>query len=524
MVEHGQPGVVFPLGGDGRRSTTATGKAVWADAVREVDADLASRIEAERDWRSGYLARVVEVTVATTRTPEVGLAVARDGLASLMKRMRFERGDDSTSVPDAVAHPVGPALGTHRLTGEAPQVRELVVPYRGEHLRGDALLRQLDGWVTTGTMELSGADALRRVVAEPTWLDLRDRGFAVLGAGAELGPLGPLLAWGGHVCAVDLPDRRVWERLLTTARSGAGTLEMPLRPGATADVDLAAGAGADLLVETPEVAHWLAAAADRLPLTVGSYAYADGARHVQVAVASDAVVGHLLQARAGTSYAELATPTDAYAVPLEVVADARRRWDDRGWRGRLQAPLRALSRGALYAPAYGTTVRRDDGTEVGIADALVPQQGPNYSLAKRLQRWRAVAAQADGMLVSANVAPATRTRSVTNNRLLGAAYAGAQVFGVEVFAPETSRVLMAALLVHDLRTGPARSAHPDDLFVQQAVHGGLWRMPYAPRSVLGLAAVRGLPAAWRGSAGGEPGRGRQQAHRGQVDGDPGRVG
>ena len=95
-------------------------------------------------------------------------------------------------------------------------------------------------------------------------------------------------------------------------------------------------------------------------------------RHVQVAVASDAVVGHPLHARTGPSYAEPTTPTDAHAVPLEVVADARRQWDDRGWRGRLQAPLRALFRGALYAPAYGTTVRRDDGTEVGIADALVP--------------------------------------------------------------------------------------------------------------------------------------------------------
>jgi hypothetical protein len=51
--------------------------------------------------------------------------------------------------------------------------------------------------------------------------------------------------------------------------------------------------------------------------------------------------------------------------------------------------------------------------------------------------------------------------------------------------------------VHDLRTGGRRAGHPDDLFVQQAAHGGLWRAPYAPRSVLGLAAVRGLPGALR---------------------------
>jgi hypothetical protein len=168
-----------------------------------------------------------------------------------------------------------------------------------------------------------------------------------------------------------------------------------------------------------------------------------------------------------------------------------------GLAGAGPAAAQALSRGALYAPSYRVTVAREDGTQVGIADVLVPQQGPNYTLAKRLQRWRAVAAHADGAVVSANVAPATRTRSVTKNRLLAAAYAGASAFGVEVFPPGTSRVLMAALLVHDLRTGGVDAAHPDDVLAAQAAHGGLWRTGYAPRSVLGLAAVRGLPSALR---------------------------
>jgi hypothetical protein len=251
--------------------------------------------------------------------------------------------------------------------------------------------------------------------------------------------------------------------------------------------------GVDLLVQTPEIGAFLLGAADGLPMTIGSYAYADGAGHVRVVHASDALVQLLLRERPATSYAELATPTDAFAVPADVVADARHRWEARGWRAPLQTPARLLARGALYAPAYDTVVERADGTRVGIADVLVPQQGPNYTLAKRIQRWRAVAAQADGHPVSANVAPATRTRSVTKNRLLAAAYAGAGRFRVEIFAPETSRVLMAALLVHDLRLPARAPAYPDDLFVSQAAHGGLWRVPYSPRSVLGIAAVTGLP-------------------------------
>ena len=83
----------------------------------------------------------------------------------------------------------------------------------------------------------------------------------------------------------------------------------------------------------------------------------------------------------------------------------------------------------------------------------MPQQGPNYALAKRLQRWRATRARDDGVTVSLNVAPPTRTRSVVKNRALAAAYAGAHRFGIEVFEPATSNTLMAALLVHDLRSG-----------------------------------------------------------------------
>jgi hypothetical protein len=494
VSEASEQGVVFPLGDDGRRSTTATGRAVWADAVRPVDADLATRIEAERDWRRGYVERVVEVTAVGTRSPDSAVAVARAGLEALDRRMRFERAGDSCSVAEAVRGGKG-ALGTHRTAGQGERQQELVVPYDGEQLRGSALLRQLDAWVERGTVEPSFGEALRRVVAEPSWLDLRDRAFALLGAGAELGPVAPLLSWGAHVAAVDLPVRRVWERLLATAHASAGTLEVPLPPGASSDADVAEEAGVDLLSQTPELAEWLVCAADALPCTVGSYAYADGARHVQVAVASDAVVDHLLRERPGTSYAELATPTDAYVVPAELVADAHRRWEGRGWRAVLQAPVRGLTRGALYAPAYPVTLLREDGRQIAVADVLVPQQGPNYTLAKRLQRWRATVALAEGRTVSANVAPATSTHSVTKNRLLGAAYAGASSFGVEVFRPETSRVLMAALLVHDLRSGQPAVAHPDDLFVQQSAHGGLWRVGYSPRSVLGVAAVRGLPGA-----------------------------
>jgi hypothetical protein len=86
---------------------------------------------------------------------------------------------------------------------------------------------------------------------------------------------------------------------------------------------------------------------------------------------------------------------------------------------------------------------------------------------------------------------------VTKNRLLAAAYRGAPRFGVEIFPAETTRALMAALLVHDLRNPAALARpqnsidHPYDLFAHGALHGGIWRLPYEPRSILPLALVRG---------------------------------
>lgn len=166
-------------------------------------------------------------------------------------------------------------------------------------------------------------------------------------------------------------------------------------------------------------------------------------------------------------------------------------WRSRGAIRLLQTPLRLLSGNRYFVPNIERLVDCG-GVQAGIVDALVAQQGANYALAKRLQAWRAAVAHTAGRRVSANVAPATRTRSVVKNKALAAAYGGANHFGVEVFEPDTANALMAALLVYDLRQGGSTPAHPARLFMDNAVHGGLWRIPYLPRSALPFAAVLGL--------------------------------
>ena len=475
------PGGVDFRAYEGRRSSQAVGKAVFAEAAGAADASLAAAIERQKDWRKTYLAPVRKLVEAGARSGKDALRIAAEGLAAVHRNLVFVGDGGETPLIDAVAEGTG-GFDTGSIDGKGERLRDVVVPYRGAELRGDSLLRQLDDWTAGGVVEASCAEAVGKVIRNRDWLDLSDVEFVLLGAAAEMGPLEALCRWGAHVVAVDLGRPAVWDRILELASRGSGTVRFPETRGR---------AGADLLVQTPAVASWLRSF-DR-PLVVGSYAYADGSTFLRLAGALDAIATSLTRHRDDVSIAYLATPTDVFAVPAEVVERSRRRAVSPAGRA-----ARGLTRSKLFAANYPATVDGEGGRTWGIADALVPQQGPNYALAKMLQRWRAIVAREEGTLSSANVAPATRTRSVVKNKVLAAAYRGAPAFRVEVFEPATSRALMAALLVHDLRDPNAAARpetqldHPYDLFAQGAAHGGLWSMPYAPRSVLPLAAALGI--------------------------------
>jgi hypothetical protein len=491
----GEPaGVAFPVTADGRRSTSALGRAVVADALRQVDPAGAGAAEREADWRTGYLAPFRGLIEAGLPSRQAAVSVASGGLESLHRRMRVIGRDGAEDGLDAlVSAPAGDGLATVTVAGTGTAERELSVPYRGEHLRGAALLGRLDGWVTKGVIEPSCADAVRAVAAHPDWLALPGRTIAVLGAGAEVGPLPVLLSWGARVIGVDLPRPVIWERVLAEARRAAGTLLVPVAAPRAGEADLARQAGLDLTGDVPAVADWLCGFDG--PLVLGNYVYADGAANVLLSSAVDALTVRVAAARADVALAFLATPTDVFAVPADAVDQAARAYATRSPAAKLGGwPLRAASGGRLLRRAY------PPGADPGICDSLIPQQGPNYALAKRVQRWRATVARDSGACVSMNVAPPTRTRSVLKNRALAAAYVGSARFGVEVFEPATTKALMAALLVHDLHTGggPAQ-AYPWQDEARGAAHGGLWRIAYAPRSALTLAALMGWPGRSRGA-------------------------
>ena len=483
MMDAMSHGVSFAADADGRRSTTRAGRSIVADALRPVDPIGALGAEQETAWRSGYVMHFRRLVEAGIPSPQAWSSIADAGLDAVRRTLVVVDADGiARPLHTLTTNSASRSLGTVEVVGEEPPVTELVVPYRGRDLQGAHLQDQLGEWVERGVLEPSAADAVRDVSDHPEWLSLDGRTVAALGAGAEMGPLAALLRWGATVAAVDLPRDALWERVRRAARAGAGRLLVP------ADSSTTGALGVDLLAEVPDASDWLAGLDGRLVL--GNYLYADGGTHVRVAAAADLLATRLTAVRPDTALAFLATPTDAFAVPREAVEHSTRAYRERSGAAKMVGrPLRWATRGRLLHRAYPPQA------DPGISDSIVPVQGPNYVLAKRIQRWRATAARRDGQTVSFHVAPSTRTRSVVKNRALAAAFAGAHRFGVEIFEPDTANTLMAALLVHDLSTERRPASHPWQDEAYAAVHGGLWRAAYEPRSALGLAAALGYASA-----------------------------
>ena len=481
-------GLQWPLDPKGKRASAAPGQRIVAAALQGLDAAAAEAVRTERDWRHAYPQHWRTLVQAQAARPVGVVASARAGLAAAWAELPFVRDGQPLPLAEAMATPQR-RLQTLQLRGGGDSApAPWTVPHQGRELGGDALARQIDRWEKAGVCEPAHAAALRDCLAHPAWFDLSDQHLVLLGAGSEAGPLAWLARWRANLVGIDLARAATWKRIAGTVAAGNATLTAPVAPGQPLD---AAHAGADLLADTPDIAAWLAGLGQ--PLAVANLAYLDGERHVRVSLAMDAISATLCAADARTQLAYMATPTDVFAVPDTVAQASMAAFAGRGLVKKLvQSSVRLGSGGRGFAPHIESLVDAGDFGHWGLVDALVVEQGPNYALAKRLQQWRALVARADGHRIAFNVAPSTTTASVVSNPLLAAGFRGAKAFGVEVFEPATTNALMAAMWVHQLRTAPRDFAHPLKLLVHTANHGGLWRLPYLPRSVLPMAALLGF--------------------------------
>lgn len=508
-------GVEFPKDAEGNRPTMGINKATFANALRAVNGDEAKKIDdlPDRKWRRAYQKSIVENVRQSAKSPAAALSVARAGLDYLHQTMVFVRpagvDDAAISLKAAMAKYTDKKFHTHQLKGSGKAVGTYTVPYKPygspgplKQLSGDTLHKRIDTWVKNGAIEMSCGNAMAKVIDNPEWFDLSDTYWVLFGATSAMGPFYKLMDHGANVIALDLDRPAIWEKLLKETRNRAGQLIFPVKeavPAGASDADIAKVAGCNLLTDTPEIRTWLQDLYPKERLMCVALAYLDGALFVKVSMAMDAIIESLIEKRTpdkvGVAY--LCTPTDAHLCTVASTEAARANLRRAPMWQQMLAPVLGMA-GKPMKKNSEKPVVGEDGVEIEglhVVDCIIPEQGPNYILAKRLQHWRAMLSRDSGCIASSNVAPSTATASVLSNVLFALGYKGMSSFRpMEITYQETSNSVMASLMIRDLRD-PTSAAHPKTklknplcLFTENAFHGGCWRTGYKFES-LGAPAV-----------------------------------
>jgi hypothetical protein len=490
-------GLVFPVDEKGVRSSTNPGKDIMASAVGAVNGAAAEQIWSEKKWRFKYVKYFMGMVEEQCASPQAALDVAAAGLKRAHEVFEFVSPDGSSvSLREAMTASNTDKFETGFIKGEGgagSAETSFSVPYKGRNLSGEELKSQVKKWVAYGTIEPSAGEAICKCVDHPDWLEkMKQRYFVLLGAGSAMGPFQVLLSLGANIIAIDLDRPNIWKRLIETTKRSTGSITFPLKritqtPTTSVD-ELAAGAGCNLFTETPLIRDWLMQLYPNKPFVVGSYAYLNGAAHVQVSLAMDAICQDLSEKRKDTALAYLCTPTDLHLVPKEAWEDSQKNYWD--YSKRIYCSLlNVLSRGK-YLRKNARKPISGQGGDYYLVNGLSVAQGPNYALAKRMQHWRAITARSKNCIVSSNIAPATSTASVVHKREFAWAYEGMPYFKpYEIFAPETSNAVMTALLLFDLEDknssgNPAKAlANPNQLFSYGSFNGGSWRCAYEVDSI-----------------------------------------
>jgi hypothetical protein len=512
-------GLCWPVDKKGERSSTEVNRAIVAAALSAMDESLGQKCLKERGWRFGYVKHLRAMVEAQCASPEAAIQSAQAGLDKAYELFEFVYPDGkAVSFKEAMSAKNSEKYHTGFVQGEGSSKKDkLEVPYNGKQLSGQELKDQVQAWVDYGTIEPSAGEAIIKCVDNPKWFseEFSKRYFVLLGAGSAMGPLKVLLALGANVIAVDLDRPGIWKHLIGLAKESTGTMTFPLKEDpATFDVKnedaLCERAGCNLFTDTPLIRDWLLDLYPGKSFTVGSYAYLDGALHVQVSLAMDAITRDLTEKRKNTSLAYLCTPTDLHLIPKEAhdAAAANLKefskkpyckyfggisvahWEFLLLNRFVLGMFLSLLGGGKFLRSNVKKPVSGKGGDYYLVNGISVAQGPNYALAKRMQHWRAIIARSKGCIVSSNIAPSTSTVSVVHNRTFAWAYEGMPYFKpFEIATPDLSKAVMLALLAYDLND-PSSAANPktalsnpNQLFSYGSFHGGLWRCAYEVDSI-----------------------------------------
>jgi Protein tyrosine phosphatase-like protein, PTPLA len=502
-------GLVWPIiPTSSERSSTETNKAILAAAVGAVNPTKRDAILNCSKWRFQYTKHLASLVEEQCTSPENALKIAQAGLDKAYELFEFvtPASNGSAAITQSFQDimtkksppTTEPFFYTGFVQGTKPKATNQVieVPYKGTILSGQPLKDQIQKWVDYGTIEPSCGKAMQTCIDHPEWVAnvAKDRYFVLLGAGSAMGPLLVLLALGANVIAIDLDRPMIWQRLIRLAKESSGTMTFPLKIDPTknnmTDELLCANAGCNLFTHTPMIRDWLLPLYPNKAFTIGCYAYLDGALHVQVSLAMDAICRDLSEQRKNTSLAYLCTPTDLHLIPQDAY-DAQL-VNYKIYCKKLYCTfLHMISPKTFLRKNHRPPINVANGETFYLVNGISVAQGPNYALAKRMQHWRAIIARNKNQcIVSSNVAPSTSTASVVHNRTFAWAYEGMPYFKpYEIFAPETSNAVMSTLLLYDISDPNSvgnpgtKLANPNQLFAYNSFHGGVWRCAYEIDSI-----------------------------------------
>ncbi|MDB4976945.1 MAG: hypothetical protein JWN48_5286 [Myxococcaceae bacterium] len=364
--------------------------------------------------------------------------------------------------------------GAARLTPSVDYAGRL---YVGAQLAN--LAAELDSARFVTRAVVSALTDIARRAQEGAGLSLRGQRFVLFGAGAELSPVYTLLEAGADVLWLDRHKPPI-DRLLE-----------PRLAGSLSYVDR----GVDLLTQPAQIRATILDFAAGQPVHLGLYAFATGsACPLRLSLGMNALA-RSLPSELVRSISLLLSPTSVQCIANEDAEQA----------AELAARASKLRRTLLRA---GTLQRGHlDAGDKRVSRAVVSQQGAAYQVAEYVGKRLAAEAlvefglplsadppeQAAALMVSANMAPITATRSLASP-VLEAAVRGAPSFDMMVAPPSTSRAVSALLLLHDLGKAERPSTRAERLsalFAQQ-FHGGVHAQPYALEGIMRVTALKGI--------------------------------
>ncbi|NBQ92999.1 MAG: hypothetical protein EBU06_03445 [Micrococcales bacterium] len=438
---------------------------------------LVSEIANVENWRKDYLKYFREVAKAELMSPRSALEVATQGLKVFEDAVHTDNNENLLEVITAAWR------------SNKDQVSMVVI-------KGTGVTKQPDFFEVTGLVKQHLAEPL--VAEKLKSLDsgsLKNNLLIALAGGAEYSPARVWLDWGGATAIVARPRTELWAELISRARNSSGTLYVPVLKSRAqgldvqnlTDAELAKIAGLDLVLDYEAIAGWLSmlARTETGGLVLGCYAYAPGVKHIEVQAVQHCLGRVMSEAlpKSRLTLNWLATPTDAYAVPADIVEDINNRYSQR-------SPLIKLRDFVFGARQHiFECFETESGEMMAIMDATSVLQGPSYALAKRTQRWMAYQQLFSGRNVAYLVSPPAETKSVLNKKILRLTYAGAPAFGLDPFAVDQAVMVATGLLVGELDA--PRSQNALSSYLDLAVHGGLWRVIYSPKSAWRAATILG---------------------------------